>query len=122
MPRITCASVPAGRAAAAAGGFGGGACAATAVAASTAVINPPALRIMLTTLALTCAERSSLLRRDLGAQRFLALPHLGRHGVSEVFGLEHLPDFHLGAAVERGPLQPFDRLVHRLRLPQPEAS
>src|SRR5262245_54825160 len=59
---------------------------------------------------------------DLGAEAVLLLAQFGRELGAEVGGLEDGADFDLGPAVERGTLQPRDRLVHRLDLPQPEAG
>src|SRR5689334_15307442 len=48
-----------------------------------------------------------------GAQPLFGFAELGRQGVAEVLGLEHLTDFDLGAAAERCALQPLDRLLQR---------
>ena len=42
--------------------------------------------------------------------------------VAEVGGLEDRADGHLDAAVERRALEPLDRLIHRLHLPDPVAG
>src|SRR6266545_2683329 len=47
------------------------------------------------------------------------LPELRREVLAEVLELVHGPDLHLGS-LEWGPLQPFDGLVQRPNLPQPE--
>src|SRR5438094_5179133 len=67
------------------------------------------------------AESGLLLRGRLRPQALFLLPEFGRERGTEVFRLEHLANFDLGAAVERGALQPLDRLFLRLDLPQPEA-
>src|SRR5512144_2679866 len=70
---------------------------------------------------LLSARDRLLLRRDLFAQARLLRLQFGRELLAEICGLEQLADFDLGAAVEWCALQPLDRLVHRVRLPQPEA-
>src|SRR5713101_5506998 len=55
------------------------------------------------------------------AQPLLLLPEFGLERGTEVLRLEHLANLHF-AVLERSPLQPFDGLVERLRLPQPEAG
>src|SRR5579864_1122636 len=40
----------------------------------------------------------------------------------EVLRFKYLADLHLGIAVEWSPLEPLDRLLLRLDLPQPEAG
>src|ERR1700687_467367 len=62
----------------------------------------------------------SALRLDLLAELLLLLHDLPA-GIarSEVGRLEHLPDLHLGV-LEGGALEPFDRLILGLHLPQPE--
>src|SRR5215813_9653228 len=57
----------------------------------------------------------------LGAGALLLRPELGSELLTEVFGLVERPDLEL-LAVERRALEPRDRLVHRLHLPQPEAG
>src|SRR5919204_3965593 len=68
------------------------------------------------------APRLMLLLGHLTSQALLLLPELAR-GVAgrELLGLEDLPDLDL-ALLERGALEPLDRLIHRLALPQPEAG
>src|SRR2546426_11731909 len=60
----------------------------------------------------------------LRAQALLLFPELGREFGPEVFRLEHLANLDLGLAREgvRAALDPFDRLFHRLHLPQPKAG
>src|SRR5262249_58060216 len=57
----------------------------------------------------------------LGAVALLLLPELGSQRLTEVLGLVERPDLDL-LAVERRALEPRDRLVHRVHLPQPEAG
>src|SRR5205809_3429581 len=69
-------------------------------------------------------RRSSLLLLDsplggLFTQPLLLGSELGRHVVAEVVRFEHLANLHL-ALLERGALQPRNRFVLRLDLPQPE--
>src|SRR4051812_23277627 len=74
-----------------------------------------------------CKSRAASLatsRRDFGAEPFFRLSKLGREIRTEVVGFEHLPDLEhrfptsrLGTA-----LQPLDRLLLRLDLPDPEAG
>src|SRR6266478_3629589 len=69
-----------------------------------------------------CRRRPRLpaLRVNLLAELLLLLHELaGRVAGSEVRRLEHLPDLDLGV-LEGGALQPFDRLILGLHLPQPE--
>src|SRR6266481_1370879 len=54
--------------------------------------------------------------------RFLPPDLSGGVALRELGRLEHLPDLHLGAAVEGRALQPLDRLFLRLALPEPEAG
>src|SRR5712691_6934106 len=61
------------------------------------------------------------LRGCLGAHALLLLPELGAQRRAEVVRLEHLPNLDL-ALLERSALEPRDRLVLRLHLPQPEAG
>src|SRR6185312_894583 len=71
-------------------------------------------------------KRKSLLRLRLFAQargllsqaRFL-FAHFRSERIAEIFCFENGADFHRFARIERRALQPFDRLVHRLHLPQP---
>src|SRR5437016_3600446 len=63
----------------------------------------------------------TLLGGRLGAQAFFLLPEFGSERGTEVRRLEHLADFDLGP-LERGALEPLDRLFLRLHLPQPEAG
>src|SRR6266480_6461204 len=58
----------------------------------------------------------------LPAHALLALPCLGRQGGTEVRRLEDLPNLDLEAVVEGRALEPRDRLVLGLHLPQPEAG
>src|SRR5438046_9491860 len=58
----------------------------------------------------------------LPAHALLALPCLGRQGGTEVRRLEDLPNLDLEAVVEGRALEPRDRLVLGLHLPDPEAS
>src|SRR5579885_3381098 len=58
----------------------------------------------------------------LAANAFFLLAQLRSELLSEIFRLKHLPDFHLGAPVERSALQPLNCLIHRPNLPQPETS
>src|ERR1051326_214667 len=61
------------------------------------------------------------LRGDLPAQMLLPLPDLpGRVAGREILGLEDLTQLDFGAAVEGRALEPLDRLVLGLALPQPE--
>src|SRR5437588_6230539 len=69
-----------------------------------------------------CRRSILSLRRDLRPQTLLLLLQLGRERVAEVLRFEHLADFDLGAAAERRALQPLDRVLLRLHLPQPEAG
>src|SRR5687768_15727304 len=68
------------------------------------------------------SARSSSLRVLLGqlANPVFLLAQLRRELRAEILGLEHLPNLDLRTAVERRPLQPFDRLFLRLALPDPE--
>src|SRR5207244_10447130 len=62
---------------------------------------------------------------ELGAQALLLLAQLRRELRAEVFGLENLADLDLclGAGHRVGAaLDPVDRLLLRLHLPQPEAG
>ena len=64
-----------------------------------------------------------LARLDGLAQLVLPAPDLaGRVALGELGRLEDLTDLHLGAAVERRPLEPLDGLFLRLHLPEPEAG
>src|SRR6266516_5299597 len=65
-----------------------------------------------------------LLCGDLRAQALLLLPQLGRELGAEVLRLEHLADLDLGILPHRigAALDPFDRLLLRLHLPDPEAG
>src|SRR5437763_16503330 len=60
----------------------------------------------------------------LRPQPFLLLAQLRRDPGAEVGGLEHRPDLDFALARMRvgAALQPLDRLVHRLHLPEPEAG
>src|SRR2546422_2918145 len=60
--------------------------------------------------------------RRLRAHTLLLLPELGLECGTEVLGLEHLANLDLGAVTEGGPLDPRDRFLLRLHLPQPEAG
>src|SRR5688572_21860558 len=57
-----------------------------------------------------------------GAQALLLLAQLRGEVLAEILGLEHLPDLDLLPVREGGALEPRDRLVERLDLPQPEAG
>src|SRR3954468_20974469 len=59
---------------------------------------------------------------DLRAQPLFLRAELGRELLAEVLGLEDRPDFDFRPAAERCALQPLDRFVHRLDVPQPEAG
>src|SRR4051812_30805859 len=59
---------------------------------------------------------------DLRAQPLFLRTELGRELLAEVLGLEDRPDFDFRPAAERCALQPLDRFVHRLDVPQPEAG
>src|SRR5438552_7660572 len=65
-----------------------------------------------------------LLCGDLRAQALLLLPQLGRELGAEVLRLEHLANLDLGILPHRigAALDPFDRLLLRLHLPDPEAG
>src|SRR5436190_18639499 len=56
----------------------------------------------------------------LRAYALLTRLDLGRQRVSEVRGLEDLPDLDL-RAIERSPLEPLNDFILRLRLDQPKA-
>ncbi len=68
--------------------------------------------------------RLILLSGYLRAHALLLFPQLGREVGAEIFCLEQLANFNLGLAREwiRAALDPFDRLVLRLHLPQSEAG
>src|SRR5438105_12788518 len=73
-----------------------------------------------------CGTRSALRlqRRGLGAQALFLLAQLGRELGAEVLGLEHLADLDLGLGARHrvgAALDPLDRLLLRLHLPEPEA-
>src|SRR5262249_4417720 len=62
-----------------------------------------------------------LLPGHLGPQALLGGPDFVRRvHRGEVLRLVHLAEFHVGAAVERGALEPLDRLLLRRHLPEPE--
>src|SRR5437879_613326 len=63
-----------------------------------------------------------LLLRRLCADSLLLFAELRRERLAEVLRLEDLPDLDFGSPAERGALQPLDRLLLRLHLPQPEAG
>src|SRR5712692_2921941 len=68
-------------------------------------------------------DRSSPSRLDALPERFLLGPQLaGRVARGEIGRLEHLADLDLFARLERSALDPFDRLIPRLDLPQPKAG
>src|ERR1700759_2117521 len=71
-----------------------------------------------------CASALTRLALDVRADALLALAHLRRHDLTEVLGLEDLPDLDLRIALHRvrAALDPLDRLLHRADLPQPEAG
>jgi hypothetical protein len=66
--------------------------------------------------------KSVLLLPRLRAETLLLLAQFGRQCLAEILGVEDLPDFDLGAVIERRPLHPFDRLVQRFDLDQPETG
>src|SRR5439155_16651532 len=77
----------------------------------------------LSPVSVRCRVLAPGLRGHLGADSLLLLPDLpARVAGGEILGLEHLAQLDLGPAVERRPLEPFDRLVLRLHLPEPEAG
>src|SRR5262245_36811617 len=59
---------------------------------------------------------------NLLAQTVFLRAQLRRELLAKILGLEDLPELDLGPAVERRLLEPFNRLVHRLHLPEPEAG
>src|ERR1700676_5771793 len=63
-----------------------------------------------------------LLLPCLRAETLLLLAQFGRQRLAEILGVEDLPDFDLGAVIERRPLHPFDRLVQRFDLDQPKTA
>src|SRR5258705_12960404 len=63
-----------------------------------------------------------LLLRGLGAQPLFLLAQLGRQRLAKIFRGKYLPDFDLGAAVERRTLHPVNRLIQRFGLDQPETG
>src|ERR1700687_3612503 len=63
-----------------------------------------------------------LLLRRLGAKPRFLLAQFGRQRLAEILRIEDLANFDFGAAVERRALHPFDRLVPRLHLNQPETG
>src|SRR5439155_6115066 len=65
--------------------------------------------------------RSILLFPGLRAQPLLLLSELRLERGTEVVRLEHLANLHVAFLVRR-PFQPFDRLVQRFHLPQPETG
>src|SRR5436309_2807396 len=79
-------------------------------------------RLLLGSLGSPAAASGRLALLDLGAHALFLLPQFGRELGPEVTGLEHRPDLDLGPAVEGRPLEPLDRLVDRLDLPQPVAG
>src|SRR5947208_11922505 len=60
--------------------------------------------------------------RRLSAHAVILRPELGSQLRTEVVRLEHLANLDLGPPAERGTLQPLDRLLLRLHLPEPEAG
>src|SRR5439155_24907906 len=66
-------------------------------------------------------ESLLLLLLNLAPQPVFLLAQFGRELGAEVRRLEHLADLDLGV-LERGALEPLDRLLLRLALPQPEAG
>src|SRR5207244_3471456 len=58
----------------------------------------------------------------LGAQLRFPGAQLGRELLAEVLGVEHGANRELDTAVERRALEPLDRLLDRLHLPDPEAG
>ena len=56
-------------------------------------------------------------RGYLLAQAFFLLPQLRSEILAKILRLKHLTDLKLGAAIERGSLQPLDCLFHRSHLP-----
>src|SRR5688572_27326178 len=63
----------------------------------------------------------SLLRLNLSPEPLFLLAKLGREFGAEVLGFGNRADFDLGV-LERGALEPFDRLFQGLHLPDPEAG
>src|SRR5580698_6663930 len=59
---------------------------------------------------------------QLRSQTLISFLNLGRTSIAEICYLVNRPYLNLDTAAKRAALKPFDRLVHRLRLPQPEAS
>src|SRR5437667_77115 len=73
----------------------------------------------------SCLRSSRVFRRQRSIARCLALalrPELGSQLRPEVVRLEHLANLDLGPPAERGALEPLDRLLLRLHLPEPEAG
>src|SRR6478735_7725627 len=69
-------------------------------------------------------DASAGLFRGLGADALFLLAQLRGEGLSEILGLEDPADLDLGIACHwiRAALDPFDRLFHRLALPDPETG
>src|SRR5258708_38654617 len=63
-----------------------------------------------------------LLLPGLGAKTGFLLAQFGRQRLAKILRVEDLPNFNFRAAVERCALHPFDCLVPRLDLNQPEAG
>src|ERR1700752_4938762 len=59
---------------------------------------------------------------DLLAQSLFLRAQLRRELLAEILCLEDLAELDFGPAVERRLLEPLDRLVHRLHLPEPETG
>src|SRR5207244_3353860 len=61
-------------------------------------------------------------RRELGREAILSARESARELVGEFLRLEDLTDLDLGSVLEGTALGPFDRLIERLHLPQPQAD
>src|SRR3954464_15060833 len=64
----------------------------------------------------------SLLLRDLRAHQFFFIAQLGGQSFAEIFRREHLADLDLLIAAERRKLHPFDRLIERFGVDEPESA
>src|SRR5580658_1418447 len=65
--------------------------------------------------------RGSRLALHFGAEAFFLRAQLRRELLAEVLGIEDRAEGHLDSAVERRALEPLDRLLHRLHVPDPIA-
>src|SRR5689334_4203342 len=63
-----------------------------------------------------------LLLRDLRAHQFFLLAQLGAQSFAEIFRREHLSDFDFLVAAEWRALHPFDRLIERFGVDEPETA